>query len=129
MISKGTILTVIDNSGAKTVQCIKILNGYKKLYASIGSLITVVIKQIRRNSRRQLNFKIVKGGIYKALILRTKIYTNTFLGDSFKYIENSVILLNKSNKFLGTRIFGTVHLLFKSTKFLKVIAISSGVSF
>lgn len=128
MIYKGTILTVIDNSGAKTVQCIKILNGYKKLYASLGALITVVIKRIRKNSRRQLNLKIIKGGIYKALILRTKISTSSFFGDSIKYSENSVVLLNKSNKFLGTRIFGSVHLLFKSTKFLKVVAMSSGVS-
>ena len=70
MIQPQTILQVADNSGAKTVKCIKILGGYKKKYAKLGDLIVVSIQELRNKAR--LTSKVKKGEVYKALVIRTK---------------------------------------------------------
>ena len=69
MIQQQTILKVADNSGAKIVQCIKVLGGYKKKYANLGDIIVVSVKQLRNRSK--LTSKVKKGEVYKALIIRT----------------------------------------------------------
>jgi len=108
MINKGTNLNVIDNSGAKTARCIRILSGFKKPYATLGNVILVVIKEMKRASRGQTGLKVSKGMICKALVLRVKKYYTNYFGDKYKFDENSIILLNKNNKFTGTKIFGPV---------------------
>jgi large subunit ribosomal protein L14 len=70
MVQLQTILQVADNSGAKTVKCIKILGGYKKKYAKLGDLIVVSVQELRNKSK--LTSKVKKGEVFKALILRTK---------------------------------------------------------
>ena len=70
MIQQQTILKVADNSGAKTVKCIKILGGYKKKYAKLGDIIIISVQKLRNKAK--LTSKVKKGGIYKALIIRTK---------------------------------------------------------
>jgi len=125
MIQNNTYLNVIDNSGARFASCIKIIQGYKNRYASIGDTILVSIKNLR-NKRRSTS-KVKKGEIYKALILRTKTPTSLFSGDKFSFFENNIALLNKKNKFIGTRIFGGVPKQFRFSKYLKVVSLSLGL--
>ncbi len=126
MIQVGTFLNIIDNSGAKIVSCIKIITGYRSRYSYIGNKILISIKQLR-NKRRKTS-KVKKGDIYSALILREKTYNKNFFGDQSCFLENSAVLLNKQNKLIGTRIFGSVSKIFRYTKFLKIIAVSSGIT-
>ena len=71
MIQQKTILKVFDNSGAKTVRCIKVLGGFKKRYASLGDIIVVSVQKLRNRSKK--TSKVKKKEVYKALVLRTKI--------------------------------------------------------
>lgn len=104
MIQQQTILNVSDNSGAKTAKCIKVLNGFKKKTGTIGDIITISIKKLRETKKVS---KVKKGEIYKALIIRTKKATkNSHCYSSFS--DNAVILLDKQNNFIGTRIIGPV---------------------
>jgi large subunit ribosomal protein L14 len=125
MIQNHTYLNIIDNSGAKNVSCIKVINGYKRRYAKIGDLIMVSIKNLRL--KRRSSSKVKKGELFKALIIRTKIKTDSFFGDHFLFLENAAILLNKQNKLVGTRIFGSVPKNFRRTKFLKICFLSLGL--
>ena len=125
MIQNGTFLRVIDNSGSRIAACFKIIKGKKKRYAKMGDLILVSIKKLR--SKRRLTSKTKKGEIYTALIVRTNSIKKHFCGNDVNFFENSIILINKKNKFVGTRIFGSVPKFFRFTKFLKIISISSGI--
>jgi large subunit ribosomal protein L14 len=124
MIQSGTFLNSLDNSGAKKLICIKILNsGYKQRYASIGSTILVSIKTIRFSK----NVKVKKGELHKALVIKTKKEAFSSLNYK-KYFENSAVLLNKKNKLIGTRIFGFIPKKLKYSKYLKLLTMSSGIS-
>jgi len=126
MIQKGTYLNVQDNSGARLVQCIKISKGYRSRYAFIGDLILVSIKKLR--TKRRLLSKVKKGEVLKALIIRIKTNSKTLNNGNFNFFfENSVVLLNKQNKLMGTRIFGLVPKKLRYTKFFRLISLSSGV--
>jgi large subunit ribosomal protein L14 len=128
MIQVGTVLNVIDNTGAKTARCLKVFPGYKRRYANLGDIILVSVKSFR--SKRRDLLKIKKGELYYALILRTRCPKYVFSGDSFFYLENpAIILLTKQNKIVGSRIFGGLSKSFRYTKFLKVLSLSSGISF
>jgi large subunit ribosomal protein L14 len=105
MIQQETILKVADNSGAKTVKCIKVLGGFKRKFAYLGDTIIVSIKTIKNFS------KIQRGEIYKALIVRTKKKINKKDGCSILLYENSVSLLRKQARTVtpaASRIFGPV---------------------
>jgi large subunit ribosomal protein L14 len=124
MVKSGTYLKVIDNSGAKKVFCIKVLKGYKCQYATIGDIIIVSVKSIR--SKRKLTVRAKKGTLQKALIVRIKTKYKKFNGNSFQFFENSVVILNKKNKLLGTRIFGSLPKSLRYTKYLKLVSLSAG---
>jgi large subunit ribosomal protein L14 len=124
MIQIGTFFNVIDNSGARKVCCIKILKNYKKRYAFLGDVILISIKSIR--TKRKITSKVKKGEIYKAIIIRTINGTKKQASGYLTFFENSVILLNKKNKFLGTRIFGSVPSFFRRTKYLRLLSLASG---
>lgn len=124
MIQIGTQLKVIDNSGSKTAVCFKIIFGYKKRYAFIGNLIMVSIKKLR-NKRRSIS-KTKKGEVHIGLVVRTKNSVKYFNGDNLNFFENSIVLLNKKNKLIGTKIFGSVPIFLRYTKFLKIASLSSG---
>ncbi len=125
MVQNNTVLNIIDNSGAKIVECIKVYSGYKRRYAYVGDTILVTVKSLR--SKRRGISKIKKGELYRALIIRTKFKKILSTGDSISFKENSAILLTKQNKFVGTRVFGSVPKIFKKTKFFKLITLSSGL--
>ena len=81
MIQPQTILKVADNSGAKSVKCIKVLGGFKKRYASLGDMIVVSVQQLRNKSKK--TSKVLKGGVFRALVIRTKIQRTKRDGSSF----------------------------------------------
>ena len=124
MIQVGTLLSVVDNSGAKKVRCIKVYPGYKRRYAFIGDLITVSIYSIRK--RRRLTSKTRKGEIHKALVVRTKSGLRFASGESLAFFENSVVLIGKQNKFIGTRVLGALPVYFRYTKYLRILSIANG---
>jgi large subunit ribosomal protein L14 len=94
MIQQQTILKVSDNSGAKTVKCIKVLGGFKKKYAKLGDIITVSVQKLRNKLKK--TSKVKKKEIYKALIIRTKIYYKKKDNFEILFNENSVVLINQT---------------------------------
>jgi large subunit ribosomal protein L14 len=123
MIQQQTILKVADNSGAKYVKCIKVLGGFKRKTAFLGDLIIVSIQQLRNKSKT--TSKVLKGDVYKALILRTKQKVKKKDGSFFFFSENVATLLNKQNKILASRLIGPIPKKLKINKFLKFASISS----
>ena len=122
MIQKGTFLNVIDNSGAKSVCCIQVLNGFRKRYAFVGDTIVVSVKTLR--SKRKSKIKVNKGDVLKALIVRAK---SVLPGKNFTFFDNGVLLLNRQHKLLGTRIFGAVPFTFRFSRFLRIVSLASGL--
>ena len=126
--SRDTYLNVIDNYGAKIVFCIKVVSSYKKCYAKPKDIIIVYVKALL--SKRKYSFKVKKGCIYKVTTVRTKSRRTSFLGDSFNFFENSVILLNdKPPLFFIIHIFGLTPKFFRYSKVLKIISLVSGLNF
>ena len=124
MIQRGSFLNVIDNSGARKVQCIGLYNGFKKKFANLGDIILITVKRLR--SKRREFVKAKKGQIYKALIVRVKSNTK-FKENCFFFKENAVVILNPKNKLLGARIFGGVPQQLRYSKFLKLISLAFGL--
>ena len=125
MIQQQTILKVADNSGAKTVKCIKIIGGFKKRFAYMGDLIIVSVQQLRNKSKAFT--KIQKGEIYKALIIRTKSKNKKKDSVLTFFNDNYVSLINKQNNPIGTRIIGPVSQKLKHSKYQKLVSISTGL--
>ena len=102
MIQVQTELFVADNTGAKKIECIKVLGGSKRRYASIGDTIVVSIKEAIPRG------KVKKGSVHKAVIVRTKqgIFRND--GSKVKFDNNAVVIIDDKNEPIGTRIFGPV---------------------
>lgn len=125
MIQQQTILKVSDNSGAKTVRCIRVLGGFRKKYAKLGDNIIVSVQQLRNKSKN--TSKVKKGEVYKALIIRTKVPYKKKDGSQMWFGENSVVLINKQENPVSTRIIGPLPKLLKKKKFQKFISMSSGL--
>jgi large subunit ribosomal protein L14 len=124
MIQQQTILKVMDNSGGKTVKCIKILSGFKRKFANVGDVIVTSVQQLRNKSK--ILSKIKKGEIYKSLIIRTKKNIRKKDGLTTSFDTNCVALINKQDAPIGTRIIGPVSKRVKREKHLKFITISTG---
>lgn len=125
MIQQESVLKVVDNSGAKTVKCIKVLGGFKKRYAGLGDIIVVSVQQLRNKSKK--TSKVLKGGVFRALVVRTKNVFKKKDGSSFFLQENSAVLINKQGNPIGTRILGPIPKLLKKKKFLKFASLSVGL--
>jgi len=124
MIQQQTILRVTDNSGAKTVKCIKVLGGFKRRYAFLGNTVIVSVQKLRNRAR--LLSKVQKGQIHKAVIIRTKAKTFKKDGSLSFFQSNAVSLINKQGKPIGSRIIGPIPKIFKKRKKIKFITLSSG---
>lgn len=125
MIQQQTILKVADNSGAKTVKCIKILGGFRRKYAKIGDIIVVSVQKLRNKSKD--TSKVKKKEIFRGLIIRTKYnYSKINRGETL-FSENAVVLINKQNNPVGTRVLGPIPKFLKKKRFQKFISISSGL--
>ena len=125
MIQVGTVLNVIDNSGAKKVQCLKVYGGTKRRYAYVGDKILVSVKKLR--AKRRAFSRVKKGEMYWALVVRTKVKLKLLNFDNFSFLTNSVILLSKQEKLVGTRVFGPLPKNFRSNKLMKFISLSAGL--
>jgi large subunit ribosomal protein L14 len=121
MIQQQTILDIADNSGAKSVMCIKVLGGTKRKYASIGDVIVVSIKEAIPNA------KVKKGEVAKAVIVRTAREISRADGSYIKFDGNSAVLINKDLEPIGTRIFGPVARELRAKKFMKIISLAPEV--
>jgi len=120
MIQMQTILNVADNSGAKKVQCIKVLGGSHRRYAYIGDVIRVSIKEIIPNG------KVKKGDVYFALIVRTKKGVRRPDGSIIRFDSNAVVLLNTQKQPIGTRVFGPVTRELRKL-FMKIVSLAPEV--
>lgn len=121
MIQMTTRLDVADNSGAKSVMCIKVLGGSKRKYATIGDVIVVSVKDALPNS------KVKKGDVLKAVIVRTKKAISRTDGSYIRFDTNSAVLINPQLEPIGTRIFGPVARELRARKFTKIISLAPEV--
>ena len=124
MIQQQTILRVTDNSGAKTVKCIKVLNGFKRRFAILGDSVIVSVQKLRNKARS--TSKVRKGEIHKAIIIRTKNKTIKKDGTLLFFQLNAVSLINKQGKPIASRIIGPIPKIFKKKKKIKFVSLSSG---
>ena len=117
MIQMQTKLDVADNSGAKQVQCIKVLGGSKRRTASIGDIIVVSVKEAIPRG------KVKKGEVLKAVIVRTKKEIRRSDGSAIRFDTNAAVLVNANGEPLGTRIFGPVTRELRSKKLMKIVSL------
>jgi large subunit ribosomal protein L14 len=121
MIQMQTFLEVADNSGAKLVQCIKVLGGSRRRYAGLGDIIVVAIKEALPGS------KVKKGDTAKAVVVRTKREYRRADGSYIKFDDNSAVLINAQQEPVGTRIFGPVARELRAKRFMKIISLAPEV--
>ena len=121
MISVETNLEVADNSGARRVQCIKVLGGSKRKTASVGDVIVVSIKEAIPRG------KVKKGTVERAVIVRTSYPVRRQDGTVIRFDRNAAVLINKQNEPIGTRIFGPVVRELRAKKFMKIISLAPEV--
>jgi large subunit ribosomal protein L14 len=121
MIQMRTILEVADNSGAKRVQCIKVLGGSRRRYAGLGDVIVVSIKEALPGT------KVKKGAVAQAVVVRVRTQTQRPDGSYIRFDENSAVLVNKEREPIGTRIFGPVARELRGKKFMKIISLAPEV--
>lgn len=121
MISYLTQLSVADNSGARRVQCIKILQGSNHKTGKIGDLIVVSIKKVRAKK------KVKKGEVKKAVIVRTKKKFSRYNQTAIEFDSNAVVLINQQSNPIGTRIFGPVTRELRAKKWMKILTMAPSV--
>ena len=121
MIQMQSQLDVADNSGARRVQCIKVLGGSKRRYANIGDIIKVSIKEAIPRG------KVKKGDVYSAVVVRTRKGVRRSDGSLIRFDGNAAVLLNAQLQPLGTRIFGPVTRELRSERFMKIISLAPEV--
>jgi large subunit ribosomal protein L14 len=121
MIQMQTTLGVADNSGAKRVQCIKVLGGSHRRYAGIGDIIKVSIKDAIPRG------KVKKGDIYNAVVVRTAKGIRRADGSLIRFDGNAAVLLNNKLEPIGTRVFGPVTRELRGDRFMKIISLAPEV--
>ena len=121
MIQMQSKLFVADNSGARTIQCIKVLGGSKRRYAGVGDLIVVSVKDALPNG------KVKKGSVHKAVVVRTKKEIFRKDGSKVQFDSNSVVLTDEKGEPIGTRIFGPVTRELRSRGQTKIISLAPEV--
>ena len=121
MIQAETNLTVADNSGAKTLNCIKVLGGSRRRYATVGDIIVVSVKEAIPNA------KVKKGDVLKAVVVRTKKEIRRPDGSYIRFDDNSAVVINNAKEPVGTRIFGPVARELRAKRFMKIISLAPEV--
>ena len=121
MIQVQTELFVADNTGARKVECIKVLGGSKRRYATIGDIIVVSIKDAIPKG------KVKKGDVHKAVIVRTRKEIKRLDGTSIKFDANAAVLVQPNGETIGTRIFGPVTRELRNKNFMKIISLAPEV--
>ena len=121
MIQMQTNLDVADNSGARRVQCIKVLGGSKRKYASVGDIIVVSVKEAIPRGR------VKKGYVRKAVVVRTAKEVRREDGTAIRFDSNAAVMLNTAGEPIGTRIFGPVVRELRAKNFMKIISLAPEV--
>ena len=121
MIQVQTELFVADNTGAKKIECIKVLGGSKRRFASVGDIIVVTVKDAIPKG------KVKKGTVHKAVIVRTRKELKRIDGSTIKFDTNAAVLINNQGEPVGTRIFGPVCRELRSKKQMKIISLAPEV--
>jgi len=121
MIQTETMLEVADNSGARRVQCIKVLGGSKRRYAGVGDIIKVTVKEAIPRGR------VKKGDVMNAVVVRTRKGVRRPDGSIIRFDENAAVLLNANKAPIGTRIFGPVTRELRNEQFMRIISLAPEV--
>ena len=121
MIQMQTNLDVADNSGARRVQCIKVLGGSHRRYAGIGDIIKVTVKEAIPRG------KVKKGDVLNAVVVRTRKGIRRADGSTIRFDSNAAVLLNNNKQPIGTRIFGPVTRELRRDNFMKIISLAPEV--
>ena len=121
MIQMQTMLSAADNSGARRLQCIKVLGGSKRRYAGIGDIIKVTVKEAIPRGR------VKKGDVMNAVVVRTRKGVRRPDGSLIRFDENAAVLLNNNKAPVGTRIFGPVTRELRTEQFMKIISLAPEV--
>ena len=121
MIQMQSLLKIADNSGARSVMCIKVLGGSKRRYANIGDVIKVAVREAIPTG------KVKKGQVVDALIVRSKKGVRRRDGSLIKFDENAAVLLNPQNQPIGTRIFGPVTRELRTENFMRIVSLAPEV--
>ena len=121
MIQMRTLLNAADNSGARSLMCIKVLGGSKRRYARIGDVIKVTVKDAIPRG------KVKKGEVYDAVVVRTRSGVRRPDGSLIRFDGNAAVLLNNKQEPIGTRIFGPVTRELRSEKFMKIVSLAPEV--
>ncbi len=121
MIQMQTNLEVADNSGARKVQCIKVLGGSKRRTASLGDIIVVTVKEVIPRGR------VKKGEIHRAVIVRTAKDVKRPDGSIIRFDHNAAVLIDSQGEPVGTRIFGPVTRELRAKRFMKIISLAPEV--
>ena len=121
MIIPESNLEVADNSGARRVQCIRILGGSKQRWATVGDVIVVSVKEAIPRGR------VKKGDVHRAVIVRTSKEIRRADGTSIRFDRNAAVLLNNANEPIGTRIFGPVTRELRARRYMKIISLAPEV--
>jgi len=121
MIQMQTVLNVADNSGAKSVMCIKVLGGSHRRYARVGDVIKVSVRDAIPRG------KVKKGEVYNAVVVRTRKGIRRNDGSSIRFDTNAAVILNAKHEPVGTRIFGPVTRELRNEKFMKIVSLAPEV--
>ncbi|HEV2161594.1 MAG TPA: 50S ribosomal protein L14 [Stellaceae bacterium] len=121
MIQMQTNLDVADNSGARRVQCIKVLGGSMRRWATVGDVIVVSVKEAIPRGR------VKKGDVHKAVIVRTAQPIRRSDGSAIRFDRNAAVLIDNQNEPIGTRIFGPVTRELRAKKFMKIMSLAPEV--
>jgi large subunit ribosomal protein L14 len=121
MIQVESNLDVADNSGARRVQCIRVLGGSRRRWASVGDIIVVAVKEAIPRG------KVKKGDVHKAVIVRTAKEIHRNDGSAIRFDRNAAVLINAQGEPIGTRIFGPVTRELRAKRFMKIISLAPEV--
>lgn len=121
MIQMQTRLDVADNSGARKVQCIKVLGGSKRKYAGIGDVIVVSVKEAIPGG------KVKKGDVVQAVVVRTRKAVGRDDGTYIRFDQNAAVLLNKQGQPIGNRVFGPVARELRGREFMRIVSLAPEV--
>ena len=121
MIQIQTELNVADNTGAKIVECIKVLGGSRKRYARVGDIIVISVKEAVPNSQ------VKKGEVRRAVVVRTTKETGREDGTYIRFDDNAVVLINDAREPVGTRIFGPVSRELRRKRFMRIVSLAPEV--
>lgn len=121
MIQIESVLAVADNSGAKSVQCIKVLGGTRRRYAYLGDVVVVSVKEALPQG------KVKKGDVLRAVIVRTAKDTGRADGTYIRFDDSAAVIVDKEGEPIGTRIFGPVARELRAKKFMKIVSLAPEV--